>query len=374
MQPLSNRERLLRTLDFAPVDRHFSWEQGLWGQTLDQWLDEGLPPDVHIGNWLEGNEYFGFDRMGYLALRVEEMIPPFEEEVIEEDERYLTKRHADGHVSRALKEGSAHGTRMSMDQMLSFPVQDRAGFEAIRRRYNACSPARYPQWWDDVKRCLAGRDYPLALTHDGGFGLYSFLRRLMGTERACTIFYDDATLAHEMLDSLTDYFLELAHRALDEVQIDYFNYFEDYAFKTGPLVGPRIFRTFLLPRYQRINDFLRAHGVRHIWVDTDGNCEVLIPLMIEAGITCLWHLERAAGMDPVKIRAEYGHDLALVGGIDKLVLPRGRQAIEEELYYVMPGLLEDGGFIPTLDHTVQPGVPLANFLHYLAIKRKLLGV
>ncbi len=99
----------------------------------------------------------------------------------------------------------------------------------------------------------------------------------MGTERACTIFYDDPALAHEILDYLTDYLIEVLHRAPDEVEVDYFNYFEDFAFKTGPLIGPNIFRKFLMPRYRRINDFLYAHGVRHIWLDSDGNTEVLIP-------------------------------------------------------------------------------------------------
>ena len=38
--------------------------------------------------------------------------------------------------------GMAHGTRMSMDQMLSFAVKDRADFEAIKHRFDAKSPAR----------------------------------------------------------------------------------------------------------------------------------------------------------------------------------------------------------------------------------------
>jgi uroporphyrinogen decarboxylase len=302
------------------------------------------------------------------------MFPPFEEEVIFEDERYLVKRHADGHVSRALKEGTVRGTRPSMDQMLSFPVIDRADFEAIKRRYDPTSPVRYPEWWDDVKRCLADRDYPLALTHNGCFGLFSFLRRWMGTERACTLFYDDPSLAHDMLDFLTDYLIAVTRRALEETEIDFFNYFEDYAFKTGPLIGPNLFRPFFLPRYRRINDFLRAHGVRHIALDSDGNTEVLIPLLIEAGITFHWPLERAAGMDPLKVRQEYGHDLALGGGIDKRALARGRKSIEEELYRHVPQLLEDGGYIPTVDHSVPPDVSYGDFMYYLELKCKLLGL
>jgi uroporphyrinogen decarboxylase len=370
---MNDRERFDRTLSFAPVDQHVNFELALWGQTLDRWHAEGLPEDVHVGTLLEGCEYFGLVRIGYLPLRIIQMMPGFEEEVLEESERYLIKRWSDGHVSKLLKEGIAHGTRMSMDQMLSFPVTDRDSFEAIVRRYNPHSPARYPEWWEDVKRCLAGRDYPLSLTHNACFGLYSFMRRLMGTELACTIFYDDPALAHDILDMLTDYFVEVTRRAVREVEIDFFNFFEDFAYNAGPLVGPNIFCQFLMPRYRRIIDFLRSHGVRHIWLDSDGNTELLIPSFIEMGITCHWPLERAAGMDPVKLRATYGHDLALVGGVDKRELTKGRKEIEQEVQRLAP-LVDDGGFIPTVDHAVPPDVSYENWLYYLEVKRALLDL
>ena len=373
LNPMTSRERFLRTLEFGPVDHVFNYELPLWGQTLDRWHAEGLPWDVHVGDLMTGNEFFGFERVGYIPLQCVEMLPPFEEQTIEEDERYLVMRYADGHTSRALKEGTAHGTRLSMDQYLSWAVASREDYLALKQRYNPHSPLRYPPWWPDYVRCNQGRSYPLALTPNGAFGLFSFLRRWMGTERACTLFYDAPVWAEEMLDFLTEYLIALAERALRDVQVDYFNYFEDFAFKTAPLIGPNIFRKFLLPRYRRINDFLRSHGVRHIWLDSDGNTEVLIPLFIEAGITCHWPLERAAEMDPLKIRKTYGHDLALAGGIDKRALARDRQAIEEELYSILPPLLEDGGYIPTLDHAVPPDVPYDNFLIYVELKRKLLG-
>lgn len=370
----TGRDHFLCSLSFSPAGRVFNHELGIWGQTLDRWHAEGLPRDVHIGDLITGNEYFGIDRIGYLPLNVKKMLPPFTEEVLEEDERYQVRRFEDGHVSRVLKEGAAHGTRASMDQMLSFPVTDRASFNEIKKRYDYRSPARYPAYWPDVVRCLPGRDYPLALTPNGTFGLYSFLRRLMGTEAACTIFYDDPLLANDMLDFLTDYLIKVIDQALREVQIDYFNYFEDFAFKNGPLIGPNIVRQFLMPRYRRINDVLGRHGVKHIWLDSDGNTEVLLPLLIDVGITCHWPLERAAGMDPLKLRAAYGHNLALAGGIDKRVLARGRKAIDEELYRILPPMLEDGGYIPTIDHTVPPDVSYADFLYYLELKRKLLGI
>jgi uroporphyrinogen decarboxylase len=370
---MNSRERFLRTLEFGAVDFGFNHELGLWGQTFDRWWAEGMPRDMHVGDLIRGCAYFGLERIEYLGLNVMGMLPPFEEEVLEEDERYIVKRHADGSVTRALKEGTAHGTRMSMDQHLSHPVTDRTSWEDARRRYNPLAPARFPAWWADVQRCLAGRDYPLALTHNGCFGLYSFLRRLMGTELACIIFYDDPVLAEEILDYVTDYLIELTGPALKQLQFDYFNFFEDFAGKGGPLVSPRLFRKFLMPRYRRVIDHLHAHGVRHIWLDSDGDTRVLIPLFIEMGVTVHWPLERAAGMDPVEVRGRYGHALGLAGGIDKRELTKDFAAIDAELERIAP-LVEDGGFIPTLDHAVPPDIPYMNWLYYLKRKARLLGV
>jgi uroporphyrinogen decarboxylase len=369
---MNGRERFDAMLSFSPVDRGFNFELPLWAQTYARWYREGMPKDVHVGDLMKGCEHFHIDRIGYLPLSIVAMMPPFEEEVLEEDERYVTKRHTDGSITRALKEGSVGGMRMSMDQHLSHAVSDRSSWQDVKQRYDPRSPARYPEWWADVKRCLKGRNYPLALTHNGCFGLYSFLRRLMGTELACTIFYDDPVLVEEILDYWTNYLIEIIHPALDDIKVDFFNYFEDFSYKAGPLIGPNIFRQFLLPHYRRINDLLRAHGVRHIWLDSDGNSEVLIPLLIEAGITCHWPLERASDMDPLKLRQKYGHDLALAGGIDKRALAQGPEAIEAELYHHVPQLLEDGGYLPALDHAFPPDISYDNFQYYLELKAKLL--
>jgi uroporphyrinogen decarboxylase len=255
---------------------------------------------------------------------------------------------------------------------VSFPVEDRAGFEEIRKRYNPHSPARYPRWWNDLVRCYRGRDYPLALTGIGGFGLYSMLRRWMGTENACTVFYDDPALAEEMLDFMTDFFIELTTRALHDVDVDWYNWFEDFAFKTGPLVSPHIYKQFLLPRYQRVNAHLRRHGVDIISLDSDGNVDVLLPLIIEAGFNHLCPLEQAAGTDAVAIRKQYGNALALMGSIDKREIAKGKKAIEQELLRQVPFLLEKGGYIPTIDHSIPPDVSLDNFRYYLDLKREII--
>ena len=369
---MNPRERFLACNRFQNVDYAPFVEIAAWGQTYERWLAEGMPKDANTNfNTLRGNEYFGFEQWEYIPINVG-MIPTFQYEVIEEDERIIVFRGADGITHRALKEGQARGTRASMDQYIEFPVKNRADFEGIKKRYDPQNPARYPRNWGELVETWKTRDYPLALTGIGGFGFYSMLRRWMGTEKACTIFYDDLALAEEMLDFLTDFFIETTQRALDEVEVDWYNYFEDFAFKTGPLISPQLFKEFLLPRYSHINDYLRKNGVDIISLDSDGNIEALLPMIIDSGINHICPLEQAAGMDAVKIRKQYGTALALLGGIDKRELAKGKKEIEKELLRQMPYLLETGGYIPTVDHSIPPDVSYANFTYYLEIKRKII--
>lgn len=76
-------------------------------------------------------------------------------------------------------------------------------------------------------------------------------------------------------------------------------------------------------------------------------------------------------MDAVKIRKTYGRDLALSGGVDKRKLAKDKKAIEKELERILP-LIEGGGCIPTVDHTVPPDVSYDNFMYYMEIKMKAL--
>jgi len=369
---MNPRERFLACNRFQSVDRVPFTEIAAWGHTYERWLKEGLPRDVDTSlGCLSGNEFFGFERWEYVPVNVG-MIPAFDYQVLQEDERVVVYRGGDGIVHKALKEGTVRGTRASMDQYVSFPVTDRASFLEMKKRYDPATPTRYPRWWDDLARCYRGRDYPLALTGIGGFGLYSMLRRWMGTEAACTVFYDDPKLAEEMLDFLTEFFLQVTARALRDVEVDWYNYFEDFAFKTGPLVSPSIYKKFLLPRYRRINDHLRRHGVPVISLDSDGNVEPLLPLIIEAGFDHLCPMEQAAGMDAVRLRKQYGKALAFLGSIDKREIAKGQRAIEQELLRQVPFLLESGGYIPTIDHAIPPDVSYDHFRYYLDLKRKLI--
>jgi uroporphyrinogen decarboxylase len=137
---------------------------------------------------------------------------------------------------------------------------------------------------------------------------------------------------------------------------------EDISAGTGSMVAPDTMREFMLPYYKRLTGFLKEHGVKTIFVDTDGECTDLIPFFLEAGVTGLYPMEASCGVDIVKVRTMYP-ELRLMGGIPKSEIAKGPKRIEEILEPVKT-VLATGGYIPFGDHLIPPDVHWPEFSYY----------
>lgn len=380
---MNSRERFLATMRFQPVDRRPLWEWHYLPGTIERWHGEGLPSLVTLdASWGEGNDlpvdgrprslaaHFNLDRgqpycqgcTELLPVRTG-MLPAYPVQILAEDERSQTLIDADGVKKLILKDISP-----AMPQFLDFPLHDRDDFKQIAKRYDPAAPGRYPAEWASYIVQVRQRDYPLGLTFDGYFGR---LRNWMGLEGLCYALADDPGLVAEMCDLHTEFILQTIERALADVQVDYVNIWEDMAYKAGSLMSPTQVRHLMLPGYRRIVDRLRAHGIDIIFVDCDGNIDELIPLWLEAGINGVWPLEAASEMNPVALRQRYGHNLLLVGGIDKRELSRGCDQVRAEVLRIVPQLYAEGGYIPTVDHSVPPDVPYENYVYFRQLLAEL---
>lgn len=371
---MTAKERFLRTMTFQPVDHASNMEICVWGQTRERWLAEGMPAEYNTAFMQFGEPRLGLEGYDTLALNGTGPIPWFEDQVLEETAESVLFVDGFGRTRRARKSGTVSGTRLSMDTYLDFPVKDLASFRAYKFRYEGPLAARYPADWEAEKARLLASDLPLTLMNPlgGTFGYYSMLRNWIGTENLSFLWYDDPALIHECLDFLTDFILRLLERAVTEITFDWAIIHEDMAGKGGPLMGPKLFREFLLPHYVRYVGFLKSHGVRVVMVDTDGDHRVLTPLFLEAGVDGFNPMERAAGMDPVELRREYPASVSMTGGVDKREIAKGRAAIDAELARLRP-VVESGGFIPCIDHAIPPDVSWDDFQYYLEKKAELLG-
>jgi len=365
-------DRFLAMMEYEPVDRVPNWELGVWPQTVDRWEAEGLDRTSLHWQWFPGEGALGMDVKEFIPFRAG-LLPPFEEETLEEDERTVTFRDGYGRVRRALKEGSLGQARMSMDTYISFPVQSMEDWREIKKRLDPASPGRYEPNWQELRvEGWQRRQHPLVFGPNcSTLGFYWFAREMMGTEGLSYAWYDQPDLAHDIMEHHADFLIEAARPVLEHTTVEYVCLNEDLSMKTGPLLSPPTYETFVFPRLKRVIDFFKSHGVRYVCVDTDGNPEPLLPLMMDAGVDVLWPLERASDQDPVRLRKKFGRSLRLWGGVDKRVLAQTPEAIDEHLRNLYP-LIEEGGYVPTVDHTVPPDVSWPNFQHYLESKSQLL--
>jgi hypothetical protein len=388
---MTSRERFLKTLDFEPVD--VPWVRAyafVWLETGAVWRTQGYE-GPELGSHGEGlPQRFGLDEL----LRVDPWygpVPEFAYRVIEEDEKTRLYVNHEGILMREFKTHSD----ASMPQFVKFPVQDREEFEAFAKERLALNARqRLPEEWR--KRVAEGRlhavagsanikavsegesttarteDHPRLCWADRWGGFFGSLRNMLGLEGLCRAFYDDPSLVERMMEERADSIIRITEEVMKYTRVDLFWYWEDMAYNHASLVDPRMYRKFAFKHYRRVNEWLRGKGIRHIGLDSDGNISELIPIWVESGITHLWPFEVQSGMDVLQVRRKYGRSLAMMGGIDKRALAHGSQAIHSEIDRVMP-LVEEGGYIPELDHSVPPDVSWQNFSDYVRYLKQRLG-
>jgi uroporphyrinogen decarboxylase len=258
----------------------------------------------------------------------------------------------------------------SIPRFIRFPVETPDEWKDLKQRYPFDGPARQLNA-QAIRDCATAACQGKAV-RIGLVGFYGQLRNWMGTENLSLAFYDYPEMVHDMVEHWAELMARQIDRLPREFPIDQVAWWEDMACKNGPLVSPRIFREFLQPGYRRVMQVAHAHGAAISVVDCDGNPHDIVANWLEEGVNIMFPLEVAAGVDPYAWRKEFGTRLLLRGGIAKTPLVAGGSAIDKELERIRP-LLEQGGFIPHLDHLVPPDIPLSNYMCYLEKKRKLIG-
>jgi len=382
---MPNRERFLaicrgdRPGDVAIID----WFNRYWTDTPKAWVKQGAPKEILKPEGFR--KYFQFEHIHNLQEIISEhnridlpeaqagesfvvtppIVPVFERKVLREGERHRIETTYGGATVEISKVNPS-----GMPKYLDRPVKDWATWKEYKKRLDPYTPERWPKDWYGFVEKTNNEDIATLLMIEGFFGI---LREWMGLEPLLYTFYDDPKLVEDMMDQMLYLMMGVLWRATKDLRIDCIRFWEDMAYKTGPLISPAMFKKFMVPRYKKVTDFLHKHGITVIHVDSDGKIDELIPLWLECGINFHWPLEVAAGMDAVALRKKYGKELILSGNIDKRALIKGKDAIREEVMSKVPFLLKTGGYFPSLDHGIPPDVPLKNFRYFINLLREIAG-
>ena len=376
---MNPRQRTLATFQYGSPDRVPLLVGGGRESTRARWHAEGmpktgLPPGGYYEYayrlaggglpWPKGGAGFPVDHM---------MRPQFESKVLEIREDSQVVQDWKGNICEIGLEFSPEYLRSAIDfvtrRWIRCPVESRADWEPMKRRYDPDDPGRLPE--DAAVRgpLLANREHYLSWSFHGPFWQ---LREWCGFEGLCMLFLDDPEFVREMAEFWGQYVNRLLERALACVVPDEVHLSEDMAFKGFSMISPAMTREFLTPCYRLWHDTIRKAGVPIYAMDSDGFVGELIPIWIECGIDVCDPIEVAAGNDLVAFRKEFGHDMAYRGGVDKRAMAKGGDVLKAEIDRIAP-VVADGGYIPSCDHGVPSDVSWANYVETMRLLAQVTG-
>jgi len=334
-----------------------------WPETRERWIAEGMPADINE------HEYFGTVPFWYgLTLSphhfgTTNLFPCFETTTIEETNEYSIFRQYDGVICKGWK------GRSSIPHYIDFTLKTAKDWPEYKKRLQP-DPKRIPNDLDKRIADAENSGLPI-IVHTGS--LMGWIRNWMGVENMTYLMCMEPDCYADMADTLAD----LACWEIDQIvprmktKPDMGFGWEDICSKSGPFVSPAIFDQYIAPGYRKIRSKLESYGIDLFGVDSDGKVEPLIPNWLDSGVNVMFPLEPGTWKaTPSVIRKKFGKELRIVGGFDKFVLEKDKNAIDNEIKRHRD-IMKEGGFILMPDHLITPDVSLANYIYYLNRIREL---
>ena len=177
--------------------------------------------------------------------------------------------------------------------------------------------------------------------------------------------------AHAFLDRLVELHLANLERFLAAVgpYIDVILFGDDLGMQNGPQISPAMYREFFKPRHQRM--WMRAKELAPVKVMLHccGGVYELLPDLIEAGLDTINPVQiTCRGMDPARLKAEFGGQLTFWGGgcDTRTMLPNGTpREVAEHVQRQVEILAPGGGFVFQQVHNIMTNVPPENVVAML---------
>ena len=310
------------TVDRAPVIEWAMW----WDKTIDGWLAEGMPkPKDDLAIF----DYFGLDHNVQF---------------------WFTH-----YTPECPKPG-----------VLDHVIEDEADYDRVRPHILPHDAVE--QMLPEIKRTLPDYESGRTLVWYTINGFYWFPRELFGDEQNLYSFYEQPELRRRICEDLLEWQIEIVNRFGRYMKADFMTIAEDMSYNRGSMISGDMFREFILPYYKRLIPEIKKFGTK-VFVDTDGNVDMMLPWLMEAGVDGVLPLERQAGVDLVEYRKKYPEFL-LLGGFDKMAMFKGKEAIRREFERLLP-VVRSGRYLIGMDHQTPPGTTLENYRYYLSLLREV---
>lgn len=382
---MTGRERILRAIkheeaDRVPIDFGGMRSTGIMAIAYNQLKK-------HLG--LAGGETRIFDTMQQLALVEPEILAAFGADVVPLD---LGNYAPNGWRPYRLPDGSGG---LAVAEFNPVAAEDggwevREGGRVVSRRskdslyfdtvHHPLAGAERPedldgyQWWtltegqlaylrQEARRLHETTGYAVMASFGGNiletghtlFGYEKFMIELALRTPLVEAFLERLTAVH--LGNLRKYLAAVG----DYVQIIQFG--DDLGTQHGPAISPVLYRDLIKRRHAQLYQYVHQHSACHVFLHSCGAIHPLLGDLIEAGVDIINPVQiGAAGMEPERLKREFGRDLTFWGGgcDTQRTLPFGtEQEVRDEVRRMIEIFAPGGGYVFNQVHNIQANIPPA---------------
>jgi uroporphyrinogen decarboxylase len=224
--------------------------------------------------------------------------------------------------------------------------------------------AEEARWWRE------NSDYAL-LGPGVGCTLFEMAWYLRGFERFLMDMASNKEFAHALMRRVLDIRKRQYGRFLAEAgpNLDIVYVADDIAMQSGPLMSPAMYREMVKPYHAEYFKFIKERSGARLFYHSCGGLFPFLDDLVEIGVDILNPIQVSAkGMDPERLKSQYGRQLVFWGGLDtQRILPGGApEEVAEAARGLCRALWSDRtGFALSAVHNIQDDTPAANVLAML---------
>lgn len=236
-------------------------------------------------------------------------------------------------------------------------------------------PARVEGLREEVEALYHNTPYAIGAYRPTISGIFEMSHYLRGMEKLLMDTVTDKAFVDALFWKLAEVIGEFYRVYLDVVgpYVQIVELADDLGTQTGPMISPRTYRELLREKHAYLARIVKEKAPQaKFLLHSCGSVRAFIPDFIEAGFDILNPVQPLArDMAPAALKAEFGDEIAFLGGVDVQQTMRGpvegvRAEVRQRIQELGPG----GGYVLAPSHNFGDDVPLENILAFFEAARE----
>jgi len=179
----------------------------------------------------------------------------------------------------------------------------------------------------------------------------------------------DPAFAHAYMEARCESYMRDLEKYFEATEgtLDVIQFNDDLGTQQNLLISPKMYRELLKPYHKRMFGYVREkHPGTKVFFHSCGAIFDILPDLIDCGAQIINPVQiSAAGMDPQRLKREYGRDVVFWGGgvdTQKILSFAPPETVRAQVRQMLDIFAPGGGYVFSQVHNVDAGVPPENLI------------